>query len=477
MADATSRAELHTEVLVLGSGPGGYAAAFRAADLGKRVVLVERFAALGGVCLHVGCIPSKTLLHFAGVITDARELAEHGIAFGEPKLDLARIRARKDQVVRQLADGLAKLAKQRNVEVVTGAGRFVDPHRITVEGAGTPGTIGFDHAVVAVGSRSVKLPGLPDDPRILDSTSALALDAIPRRLLVVGGGIIGLELAAVFDAFGSEITVVELTGSLLPGVDPDLVRPLARRIGSRYAGVLLETRVARVEPESAGLRVFFEGKQAPEPSLFDRVLVSVGRRPNGDRIDAAKAGLRVDERGFLPVDASLRTNLPHVFAIGDVARAPLLAHKAAHEGHVAAEAIAGQKSAFDAVVPSVAYTDPEIAWTGFTETEARERGIAVEKAVFPWSANARALGMGRGEGLTKLLFSKETRRLVGAGLVGRHAGELIAEATLAIEMGADAEDLALTIHPHPTLSETLGLAAQAAAGTITDLYAPRKRRS
>jgi len=436
---------------------------------------VERYPVLGGVCLHVGCIPSKTLLHFAGVITDARELAEHGIAFGEPKLDLARIRARNDQVVRQLADGLAKLAKQRNVEVVTGAGRFVDPHRIAVEGAGAPGTIGFDHAVVAVGSRSVKLPGLPDDPRILDSTSALALDAIPRRLLVVGGGIIGLELAAVFDAFGSEITVVELTGSLLPGVDPDLVRPLARRIGGRYAGVLLETRVARVEPESAGLRVFFEGKQAPEPSLFDRVLVAVGRRPNGDRIDAAKAGLRVDERGFLPVDASLRTNVPHVFAIGDVARAPLLAHKAAHEGHVAAEAIAGQKSAFDAVVPSVAYTDPEVAWTGLTETEARERGIAVEKAVFPWSASARALGMGRGEGLTKLLFSKETRRLVGAGLVGRHAGELIAEATLAIEMGADAEDLALTIHPHPTLSETLGLAAQVAAGTVTDLYAPRKR--
>ena len=460
MVDATSRAELHTEVLVLGSGPGGYAAAFRAADLGKRVVLVERFASLGGVCLHVGCIPSKTLLHFAGVITDARELAEHGIAFGEPKLDLARIRARKDQVVRQLADGLAKLAKQRNVEVVTGAGRFVDPHRIAVEGAGAPGTIGFDHAVVAVGSRSVKLPGLPDDPRILDSTSALALDAIPRRLLVVGGGIIGLELAAVFDAFGSEITVVELTGSLLPGVDPDLVRPLARRIGGRYAAVLLETRVARVEPESAGLRVFFEGKQAPEPSLFDRVLVAVGRRPNGDRIDAAKAGLRVDERGFLPVEASLRTNVPHVFAIGDVARAPLLAHKAAHEGHVAAEAIAGQKSAFDAVVPSVAYTDPEVAWTGLTESEARERGIAVEKAVFPWSANARALGMGHGEGLTKLLFSKETRRLVGAGLVGRHAGELIAEATLAIEMGADAEDLALTIHPHPTLSETFMEAAE-----------------
>ncbi len=477
MADPSPRPELHAEVLVLGSGPGGYAAAFRAADLGRRVVLIERFPVLGGVCLHVGCIPSKTLLHFAGVITDARELAEHGVAFGEPKLDPARIRARKDAVVGQLADGLAKLAKQRNVEVVTGAGRFVDPRRIAVEGAGAPGTITFDHAVVAVGSRSVTLPGLPDDPRILDSTSALALDAIPRRLLVVGGGIIGLELAAVFDAFGSEITVVELTSSLLPGVDPDLVRPLARRIGSRYAAVLLETRVARVEPEPAGLRVSFEGEQAPEPSLFDRVLVAVGRRPNGDRIDAAKAGLRVDERGFLPVDASLRTNVPHVFAIGDVARAPLLAHKAAHEGHVAAEAIVGQKSAFDAVVPSIAYTDPEVAWTGLTEGEARERGIAVEKAVFPWSASARALGMGRGEGMTKLLFSRETKRLVGAGLVGRHAGELLAEATLAIEMGADAEDLALTVHPHPTLAETLGLAAQVAGGTITDLYAPRKRRS
>jgi dihydrolipoamide dehydrogenase len=477
MADPSSRAALHAEVLVLGSGPGGYAAAFRAADLGKRVVLVERFPVLGGVCLHVGCIPSKTLLHFAGVIRDARELAEHGVAFGEPKLDPARIHARKAAVVGQLADGLAKLAKQRNVEVVTGTGRFVDPHRIGVEGARAPGTVTFDHAVVAVGSRSVQLPGLPDDPRILDSTGALALDAIPRRLLVVGGGIIGLELAAVFDAFGSEVTVVELTGSLLPGVDSDLVRPLARRIGSRYAGILLETRVTRIEPESAGLRVSFEGGQAPGPALFDRVLVAVGRRPNGDRIHAEKAGLRVDERGFLPVDASLRTNLPHVFAIGDVARAPLLAHKAAHEGHVAAEVIAGQKSAFDAVVPSVAYTDPEVAWTGLTETEARERGVAVEKAVFPWSASARALGMGRGEGLTKLLFAKDTKRLVGAGIVGRHAGDLVAEATLAIEMGADAEDLALTVHAHPTLSETLGFAAQVAAGTVTDLYAPRKRRS
>jgi dihydrolipoamide dehydrogenase len=335
--------------------------------------------------------------------------------------------------------------------------------------------IRFDHAVVAVGSRSVALPGLPDDPRILDSTSALALDAIPRRLLVVGGGIIGLELAAVFDAFGSAITVVELTDSLLPGVDADLVRPLARRIASRYAGVLLETRVARVEPESAGLRVTFEGKQAPEPSLFDRVLVAVGRRPNGDRIAAAQAGLHVDPRGFVPVDAALRTNVPHIHAIGDVARPPMLAHKATHEGHVAAEAIAGRKVAFDAVVPSVAYTDPEVAWTGLTESEARERGIAVEKAVFPWSASGRALGMGRGEGTTKLLFSKETKRLVGAGIVGRHAGDLVAEATLAIELGADAEDLALTVHPHPTLSETLGLAAQVAAGTVTDLYAGKRR--
>jgi dihydrolipoamide dehydrogenase len=477
MADASSPAERHAELLVLGSGPGGYAAAFRAADLGKRVVLVERFPVLGGVCLHVGCIPSKTLLHFAGVITDARELAEHGVAFGEPKLDPARIRARKDAVVGQLAGGLAKLAKQRQVEVVTGTGRFLDPHRVAVEGAGAPAVIRFDHGVVAVGSRSVELPGLPDDPRILDSTSALALDSIPRRLLVVGGGIIGLELAAVFDAFGSEVTVVELTGSLLPGVDPDLVRPLARRIGSRYAGVLLETRVARIEPEAAGLRVTFEGKQAPEPSLFDRVLVAVGRRPNGDRIDAANAGLRVDARGFIPVDAALRTNVPHIHAIGDVARSPMLAHKAAHEGHVAAEAIAGHKVAFDAVVPSVAYTDPEVAWTGLTESEARERGVAVDKAVFPWSASARALGMGRGEGATKLLFARDSKRLVGAGIVGRHAGDLVVEATLAIEMGADAEDLALTVHPHPTLSETLGFAAQAAAGTITDLYVPRKRRS
>ncbi len=477
MSEGGARGDLQAEVLVLGAGPGGYSAAFRAADLGRRVILVERFPVLGGVCLHVGCIPSKTLLHMAEVIADARGLAEHGIAFGEPKLDPARIRARKDEVVDQLAGGLAKLAKQRRVEVVTGVGRFLDPHRVAVEDAGTSRTIGFDHAIVAAGSRSVKLPGLPEDPRILDSTSALELETLPRRILVVGGGIIGLELAAVFDAFGAEVTVVELTPSLMPGVDADLVRPLARRIQGRYANVLLETRVAKVEPEAAGLRVSFEGPRAPAPGLFDRVLVAVGRRPNGDQFDAEKAGLRLDERGFIPVDAALRTNVPHIHAIGDVARAPLLAHKAAHEGHVAAEAIAGQRAAFDAVVPSVAYTDPEVAWTGVTEAEARERGIAVEKAAFPWSASGRALGIGRGEGMTKLLFSKDTKRLVGAGIVGRNAGELIAEATLAIEMGADAEDLALTVHAHPTLSETIGLAAQMAAGTITDLYAPRKRRS
>jgi dihydrolipoamide dehydrogenase len=471
--------DLRAEVLVLGAGPGGYSAAFRAADLGRQVVLVERFPTLGGVCLNVGCIPSKAFLHVAEVMAAARALREAGVEFGEPRIDLGRLRAHRDAVVGQLTGGLAQMAKQRGVTVLTGQGRFTGPRRLSVQGEDGDAVVAFEHAVVAVGSRPLRLPGLPeDDPRVMDSTAALALEEQPRRLLVVGGGIIGLELATVYDALGCEVTVVEALDRLLPGPDPDLVRPLARRIEARYAAIHLRTRVAGVEARSDGLLVSFEGERAPAPELFDRVLVSVGRRPNGDRIGAEAAGLRLDERGFVAVDADLRTHLPHVFAIGDVARPPLLAHKASHEGRTVAEALAGLPARFDTeAVPSVAYTDPEVAWVGITEASARERGVAVEAARFPWQANGRALGMGRGEGMTKLIFEKESRRLVGAGIVGTHAGELVSECALAIEMGADAEDVALTVHPHPTLSETVGLAAEVGAGTVTDLYVPKRRRT
>jgi dihydrolipoamide dehydrogenase len=471
--------ELRADVLVLGSGPGGYTAAFRAADLGRQVVLVERHAALGGVCLNVGCIPSKALLHVAEVLAAAEALREAGVEFGSPKLDLARLRAHKDEAVRRLTGGLAQMARQRGVTVLTGAGRFAGPRRLDVETADGTVAVAFSHAIVAAASRAVRLPGLPEgDPRLLDSTSALALETLPRRLLVVGGGIIGLELASVYDALGCEVTVVELLDRLMAGPDPELVRPLERRIRARYAGIHLGTRVASVEPRPDGLLVGFEGAKAPAPETFDAVLVAVGRRPNGDRIGAEAAGLRVDAHGFVPVDERLRTNLPHVHAIGDVARPPLLAHKASHEGKTAAEVIAGLPAAFDtAAIPSVAYTDPEVAWVGLGEAEARERGVEVEVARFPWQANGRALGMRRGEGLTRLLVAKGTRRIVGAGIVGPHAGELIAECALAIEMGADAEDVALTIHPHPTLSETVGLAAEVAAGTVTDLYVPARRQA
>ena len=469
--------ELRTDVLVLGSGPGGYTAAFRAADLGRQVVLVERYPALGGVCLNVGCIPSKALLHVAEVLAAAEALAEAGVTLGPPKLDLARLRAHKDAVVGKLTGGLAQMAKQRGVTVVTGTGRFVDAKTLAVDTADGEARVRFEHAIVAAGSRGVALPGLPDDPRILDSTSALALEEVPGTLLVVGGGIIGLELATVFAALGSEVTVVELLDRLMPGPDPDLVRPLERRVRERWAGIHLETRVAAIEPRADGLHVRFEGAKAPPPARFDRVLVAVGRRPNGDRIGAEAAGLRVDERGFVPVDERLRTNVPHIHAIGDVARPPLLAHKASHEGKVAAEVIAGLPAAFDTtVIPSVAYTDPEVAWVGLGEAEARARGVEVEVARFPWQASGRALGMGRPEGLTKLIFARDTKRLLGAGIVGPHAGELISECALAIEMGADAEDVALTVHPHPTLSETVAFAAEVAAGTVTDLYLPRRRR-
>ncbi len=458
------------EVLVLGAGPGGYTAAFRAADLGKRVVLVERYPALGGVCLNVGCIPSKALLHLAFAIEEAAALAEHGVAFGAPALDFAKIRAHKDAVVKRLTKGLAQLAVQRKVEVVTGAARLASPHSVAVETAAGARTISFESAILAAGSRSALLPNLPDDPRILDSTSALEVDGDARRLLVVGGGIIGLELAAVYHALGSAVTVVELLPGLLTGVDPDLVRPLQRRIAQRYAGIHLGTKVSEVRAERDGLHVRFEGPSAPAEGVFDRVLIAVGRRPNGDQIGADAAGVKVDERGFVPVDAQQRTNVPHIHAIGDLCGGPMLAHKAMHEGKVAAEVIAGLQSAFDArAIPSVAYTDPEVAWVGLTEAEAAQRGVAVEKALYPWAANGRALGIARSEGTTKLLFDPESRRIVGAGITGVHAGELIAELALAIELGADVYDVALTVHPHPSLSETVGLAAEVAAGTVTDI--------
>ncbi len=470
-APALPEADLVAEVLVLGAGPGGYTAAFRAADLGKRVVLVERYPTLGGVCLNVGCIPSKALLHLAEVVTEVRSLARHGVDFGAPRLDLAKIRARKEAVVKRLATGLAGLAKKRRVKVLQGEGRFEGPHLLRVEGAGGSTSVAFEHAIIAAGSRSVRLPGLPeDDPRVMDSTSALELAEIPQRLLVIGGGIIGLEMAAVYHALGARVTLVELLDVLMAGADPDLVAVLRRAIDARYEKILLETKVTGVDARPDGLHVSLEGAGAPAQERFDRVLVAVGRAPNGARIGADRAGVRVDERGFLPVDRQQRTNVPHIFAIGDVVGPPLLAHKATHEGKVAAEVIAGRKSSFVArAIPSVAYTDPELAWMGLTESEAQRQGIEVKKATFPWAASGRALGMGAEAGLTKLLFDPASGRLLGAGIAGRGAGDLISEAVLALEMGADAEDLALTIHPHPTLSETLALAAELAHGTITDL--------
>ena len=467
---------IEAEVVVLGAGPGGYTAAFRAADLGLRTVLVERYPALGGVCLNVGCIPSKALLHAAAVIDGAGEMAAHGIAFGPPSIDLPKLAGWKSQVVARLTRGLAGLAKQRKVQVVQGDGAFVSPRRLSVATPDGATEIGFEHAIIAAGSRAVEIPGFPNgDPRLMDSTGALVLDAVPPRLLVVGGGIIGLEMATVYAALGSRVSVVELMDGLIPGCDRDLVKPLEQRIRARYESIRLSTKVTGMAPEGSGLRVSFEGPDGPAEDTFDRVLVAVGRRPNGDRIGAENAGVRVDEHGFIPADRRQRTNVEHVFAIGDVAGPPMLAHKATHEGKVAAEVCAGRKSSFDALaVPSVAYTDPEVAWTGLTETEALERGIDVDKATFPWAASGRALGMGRGEGLTKVLFDRESGRMLGAGIVGPHAGELIAEATLAIEMGADARDVGLTIHPHPTLSETVNFAAEMVEGTITDLYAPRR---
>ncbi len=467
-----SEGEAHdAQVVVIGSGPGGYTAAFRAADLGLKTMLIERYETLGGVCLNVGCIPSKALLHAARVIGEAQEMAEHGIAFGRPKIDLEQLLSWKESVVSKLTGGLRGLAKQRNVEVVTGEARFASPNSLVVGER----TITFDNCIVAAGSSAVRLPGFPDDdPRVIDSTGALSPQGIPQRLLVVGGGIIGLEMATVYDALGTKVTVVELMDQLIPGCDPDLVRPLHRRIASRYEGVLLETKVESVKALKGGLKVTFS---SGDTDSFDSVLVAVGRRPNGPALGADAAGVTVDEAGFIPVDAQLRTNVPWIYAIGDVVGGPMLAHKASHEGKVAAEVIAGVPgAAFDPrSIPSVAYTDPEVAWTGLTETDARSDGIEFESTSIPWGASGRALSLARPEGMTKLLFEPETHRLLGAGIVGVSAGELIAELVHAIEMGSDAEDIALTIHPHPTLTETVMFAAEMADGTITDLMPRRKR--
>jgi dihydrolipoamide dehydrogenase len=465
------------EVLVLGGGPGGYTAAFRAADLGKRVVLVDREPALGGVCLNVGCIPSKALLHAAKVIAETKEMSEHGITFGAPAIDLDKLRAWKQGVVRRLTGGLAGLAKQRKVATIRGYGRFTSPHQLQVELAeGGTITVSFEQAIVAAGSQALTLPFIPaSDPRVIDSTGALELSEVPGRLLVIGGGIIGLEMATVYHELGAKITVVELLDQLIPGTDKDLISPLAKRIARQYENVYVQTKVTGVQAGPEGLTVSFDGPKAPATDTFDRILVAVGRSPNGKLIGAEQAGVAVDDRGFIGVSKQLRTNVEHIFAIGDIVGQPMLAHKAMHEGKVAAEVIAGKNSFFDArAIPSVAYTDPEVAWAGVTENEARAAGIGYGKGVFPWAASGRSLTLGRSEGLTKVLFDEATGRLIGCGITGPNAGDLIAEAVLAIELGADAADIALSIHPHPTLSETVALAAEAFEGTITDLYLPRR---
>lgn len=476
-ADTQGVADIQTQVLVLGAGPGGYTAAFRAADLGNDVVMVERYPDLGGVCLNVGCIPSKALLHSADVINEAAELSHMGVTFGKPKIDLDKLRAGKDKVVKKLTSGLAGMAKMRKVQVVHGAGRFVSPRQLAVETADGVTTVEFEHCIIACGSSAVKIPVFPnDDPRLIDSTGALELADIPKKMLIIGGGIIGLEMATVYSTLGSSIDIVELQDSLIPGCDKDLVRPLQKRLGKKLNSIMLKTKVSGIKALKSGLKVTFEGDNAPDAQTYDKVLVAVGRRPNGNLIDAQAAGVHVDEQGFIPVDQHMRTNVPHIFAIGDVVGNPMLAHKATHEAKVAAEVIAGQPALFDPMtIPSVAYTDPEVAWMGLTETEAKAQGVGYEKAVFPWAASGRALGISREEGLTKLLFDPETKRILGAGIVGVNAGELIGETVLALEMGAEAEDIGLTIHPHPTLNESIGLAAEVAEGACTDLPPPRKR--
>ena len=464
------------DLVVLGSGPGGYTAAFRAADLGLKVALVERYPTLGGVCLNVGCIPSKALLHAARVIEETREMRPHGIDFGEPVINVTQLREWKEKVVGQLTGGLAGLAKKRQVEVITGIGEFTSSHSISIRGSTGERTVRFSQAIIAAGSQAVALPGLPEDPRVIDSTGALALDHIPDHLLVIGGGIIGLEMATVYRALGSQVSIVEMSSQLIPGADPDLVKPLAKRLAKQCDGIYLNTRVISAQPQDDGLLVSFAGDNAPIETRYDAVLVAVGRTPNGHHINAPAAGVAVNEQGFITVNAQQRTNIAHIFAIGDIVGQPMLAHKASHEGKVAAEMAAGHKSGFDArVIPSVAYTDPEIAWAGLTETEAKDRGIEYEKGVFPWAASGRALSLSRSEGFTKLLFEPVTQRILGGGIVGSNAGELIAEIGLAIEMDCVAQDISLTVHPHPTLSETTAFAAEAFEGTITDLYLPRKR--
>lgn len=470
-------ADMNAEVLVLGAGPGGYTAAFRAADLGKKVILVERYDSLGGVCLNVGCIPSKALLHTAQIINEADHMKANGVDFGKPKIDLKGINGFKNKIVAKLTGGLKQLAKQRKIEVVTGVGEFIDQNHLKVTKNGKESRIQFEHCIIAAGSQASQIPSFPnDDARLIDSTGALELTDVPKKLLVIGGGIIGLEMATVYDALGSEITVVEFMDSLIPGCDKDLIRPLNKIISKRYKAIYLNTKVTEIKAQKNGLKVTFEGARAPDPEVYDKVLVAVGRRPNGLKIGAEKAGVQVDEAGFIQVDNQMRTNVANIFAVGDIVGNPMLAHKATHEAKVAAEVISGMKSSFEPMtIPSVAYTDPEIAWMGLSETDAKKQGIEYEKGAFPWAASGRSLGLGRDEGLTKILFDKDSKRILGAGIVGPNAGELIAEAVLALEMGADAEDISLTIHAHPTLSETFNFAAEMVEGTITDLYIPRKK--
>lgn len=461
------------QLVVLGAGPGGYTAAFRAADLGMDVILVERWPMLGGVCLNVGCIPSKALLHAAKVVDDVADMADHGVSFGEPKIDALKLREWKNQVVDRLVGGLSQLAKQRKVRVVHGLAKFASANSLVLDNGEV---IAFEQCIIAAGSEAAMLPGLPDDPRIVDSTGALELHPLPEKLLVVGGGIIGLEMACVYAALGTDVSVVELTDTLMPGTDPDLIRPFLKIVKKRYQSIMVATKVTGMRATTPGIEVSFEGKNAPSIGVYDRVLVAIGRRANGDQLDADKAGVNVDQRGIVAVDKQMRTNVKHIFAIGDLAGGPMLAHKASHEAKVAAEVAAGEKSYFDArTIPSVAYTDPEIAWVGLTELEAKANGVEYEKAAFPWAASGRALSLGRDEGFTKLLFDKQTGRVLGGAIVGPGAGDLIAEIGLAIEMGADAADISLTVHPHPTLSETVAFAAEAFEGTLTDLYIPKKR--
>ncbi|MEM1175001.1 MAG: dihydrolipoyl dehydrogenase [Pseudomonadota bacterium] len=468
MSDATHTAQL----VVIGSGPGGYTAAFRAADLGMDVIMIERYPSLGGVCLNVGCIPSKALLHTAKVIDDAAAMSDHGVSFGAPSIDAAKLNTWKDSVVGRLTGGIEMLAKRRKVRVLTASAKFASPNHLELDNGET---VAFEHCIIAAGSEPFMLPGLPDDPRIVNSTGALQIDPLPKRMLVVGGGIIGLEMACVYAALGTAVTVVELTDQLMPGTDPDLVKPFQKIVKERYSSIMTSTKVTGMKATVPGIEVYFEGDGAPGSEIYDKVLVAIGRRANGDKLDADKAGVIVDERGIIAVDKQMRTNVPHIYAIGDLAGGPMLAHKATHEAKVAAEVAHGMKSYFDArTIPSVAYTDPEVAWVGLTETEAKAKGIDFEKAQFPWVASGRSLANGRNEGFTKMLFDPKSGRVLGGAIVGTSAGDLIAEIGLAVEMGADAEDVGLTIHPHPTLSETIGFTAEAFEGTLTDLYMPRK---